>query len=68
MTSKRVSEPFGEEDLPTTGDDVHALRRHRPQATHEWLAQLTELAAQAPQALAGQRKRRTFAGLPPFEL
>jgi hypothetical protein len=68
MTSKRASELFGDADLPTTGDDVLALRRQRPQATGEWLVQLTELAAQAPQPLAGRRERRTFAGLPPFEL
>jgi hypothetical protein len=68
MTSKRVSELFGEDDLPTTSDDVDALRRHRPQATREWLAELTALAAQAPQVPAGRRERRTLAGLPPFEL
>jgi hypothetical protein len=68
MTSKKASELFGEDDLPTTGDDVHALRRDRPQAADGWLAQLTVLAAQAPQIPAGRRERRTFASLPPFEL
>jgi hypothetical protein len=68
MTSKGASELFGEDDLPTTSDDVHALRRHRPRATREWLAELTALAAQAPRWAAGRRERRTFAGLPPFEL
>jgi hypothetical protein len=68
MTSKKVSELFGEDDLPTTADDVAALRQHRPQAADEWLAQLTVLAAQAPQTPASRRERRTFAGLPPFEL
>jgi hypothetical protein len=68
MSSKRVFEMFGEEDLPTTAADVEALRRHRPRGGDEWLAQVTALAAQVPEALAGRRERRTFAGLAPFEL
>ena len=68
MTSKKVSELFGGDDLPTTADDVAALHQHRPQAAGDWLAQLTALAAQAPQAHARLRERRTFAALPPFEL
>jgi hypothetical protein len=68
MTSNERSELLGAADLPTTGDDVRALRGDRPQATAEWLAQLTALAAQAPLAGGGRRERRTFAGLPPFEL
>jgi hypothetical protein len=71
MTSRRVSDLFGDDDLPTTADDVRALREHR---LHElqpginWLDELTVLAAQAPPATAGLSQRRTFAGLEPFEL
>ena len=71
MTSRRVSDLFGDGDLPTTTEDVRALREHRPWQTRPgtgWLEELTVLAAQAPQATANLRQRRTFAGLPPFEL
>ena len=71
MTSRRVSDLFGDDDLPTTADDVRALREHRPwqaQPGTEWLEELTVLASQAPQSAADLRQRRTFAGLPPFEL
>lgn len=65
---KRPSDLFGDDDLPTTADDVHALREHRPRPGTDWLDELTALAAQAPQATANLRQRRTFVGLPPFEL
>jgi|GEM_PF-2961717 len=68
MTSKRVSDLFGDDDLPTAADDVHALREHRPRLGTDWLDELTALAAQAPEAASDLRRRRTFAGLPPFEL
>jgi hypothetical protein len=71
MTSRRVSDLFGGDDLPTTADDVRALREHRPQLLQpgiDWLEELTVLASQAPPAAAGLRLRRTFAGLAPFEL
>ncbi len=71
MISKKASEPFGDDDLPTTAEDVGALRRHRPMADDDWLDQITALAAAfalAPRAVAVRRERRTFAGLPPFEL
>ena len=73
MTSKEPSEPpepvFGDRDLPTTSADVVALRRHRPQAGADWLEDLVTLARQMPDdAAAALRRRRTFAGLPPFEL
>ena len=71
MTSRRASDLFGDADLPTTADDVRALREHRPgqlQPEVDWLEKLTLLASQAPTAAAGLRQRRTFAGLPPFEL
>jgi hypothetical protein len=69
MTSRKISEPlFGDGDLPTTADDVLALRRHRPRAGSDWLADLARLAEQMPGAAADLSRRRTFAGLPPFEL
>jgi hypothetical protein len=71
MTSRRVSDLFGDDDLPTTADDVRALREHRPRQLQpgvDWLEKLTLLASQAPLAAAGLRQRRNFAGLPPFEL
>lgn len=69
MSSSKASEPpFGDGDLPTTADDVLALRRHRPRAGSDWLAELGTLAEQMPGAAADLSRRRTFAGLPPFEL
>jgi hypothetical protein len=71
MTSRKASDLFGDADLPTTADDVRALREHRPgqlPSPIDWLAELSLLASQAPPAAAGLRQRRTFAGLAPFEL
>lgn len=68
MTSKRPSDLFGDDDLPTTGEDIQAQREHRTHAGGNWLEQLTTLAAQAPPAARRLRDRRTFAGLPPLEL
>jgi hypothetical protein len=68
MTSKKPFDLFGGGDLPTTGDDVEALRAQRPHANSDWLEDLATLAAQVPQAAWTLRQRRTFAGLPPFEL
>ena len=69
MTSRKTSELlFGDGDLPTTADDVLALRRHRPRAGADWLAELAMLADQMPGAAADLSRRRTFAGLPPFDL
>jgi hypothetical protein len=47
MTSKRASDIFGADDLPTTAQDVRALGEHRPQQQrpgNNWLDQLTVLA------------------------
>lgn len=67
MTSREPSDLPSERDLPTTGSDVQALRAHRPGASADWLADLTALAAQFRGA-TDLSQRRTFAGLPPFEL
>ena len=69
MTSKSTSDPpFCDGDLPTSRDDVRALRENRPNPATDWLDELTHLARQMPQAAANLRRRRTFAGLAPFEL
>ena len=70
MTSKRAcDQPLANDGLPTTtGEDIAALRRNRPGAGSSWLDELAVLAAQAPQAAAALRRRRTSAGLRPFEL
>jgi hypothetical protein len=68
MTSRKVSDHSGDIDLPATSDDVRALRRHRPESGENWLDDLATLARQAPRAAVALRERRTFAGLPPFEL
>jgi hypothetical protein len=55
-------------DLPTTADDVAALRQLRPEAPVDWLERLTALSDPALFPPAPRRDRSTSAGLPPFEL
>ncbi len=67
MSSKRAEPLDLDKDLPTTPEDVAALKRIREsrrlpfQEYLEWLSRL-ELPAEA----AG--RRRTHSGFPPFEL
>jgi len=69
MTSPKPSERLDfERDVPTTGADIRALRKHRPQAGPNWLEQVTKLAAQAPDAATELRHRATFADCVTFEL
>ncbi len=68
MRSNVSSDLLGFGDLPTTDEDVRALRQLRVPTAGDWLAALTALAAQVPHAEAVLRRRRTFAGLAPFEL
>jgi hypothetical protein len=70
MSSQRPSDRLlADGGLPaTTAGDVAALRRHPPRAGSGWVDQLTLLAAQAPEAAAELHRRRTAAGLRPFEL
>jgi hypothetical protein len=68
MRSSELFRAWSPDDLPTTEEDLRALRRHRPQAGGDCLAELTRLSAQVPGAAASLRKRRTFAGLEPFEI
>lgn len=57
-----------ERDIPTTPEDIRALREHRPQAGADWLEQLTEMSEQFPNADEIRLRRPTFAGYEPFEL
>lgn len=69
MASKKPSELLDlEMDLPTTPEDVRALRENRPKAGVNWLEQLQALSDQFPPSEEKLRKRRTFAGFEPFEL
>jgi hypothetical protein len=68
MTSTKSPDPWGPDDLPTTREDIRALRELRPRGGSDWLADLTCLAATAPHGATDLRRRRTFAGLSPFEI
>lgn len=57
-----------ERDLPTTPEDVRALRENRARAGDDWLAQLQALADSFEASTDSLRRRRTFAGFEPFEL
>lgn len=57
-----------ERDIPTTPEDVRALREHRPHAGEDWLAQLEELSKQFPISPEELARRPTFKGADPFEL
>jgi hypothetical protein len=70
--STKSSEPLDllelERDIPTTPEDVEALRRHRPRMPENWWDVLTAASEQLPGLEEARRRRRTFAGWPPFEL
>jgi hypothetical protein len=69
MTSKRKADLLNlERDLPTTPEDIRALRENRPKGTDDWWDQLTRLSEQIPNAEELRWKRRTFEGREPFEL
>jgi hypothetical protein len=57
-----------EKDIPTTPEDIRALRENRPQPGADWLQQLTEMSEQFPNAEEARWRRRTFEGFEPFEL
>lgn len=68
MRSRRLSPDLDmERDLPTTAEDVAALRRHRPDPPADWLERLTALSDLALFSSA-PRDRPTAAGRPPFDL
>jgi hypothetical protein len=69
MSSKRPSDLLNlERDLPTTPEDIRALRENRPKPAADWLEQLTKLSRQIPNVEEVRRWRKTFAGCEPFEL
>ena len=57
-----------ERDIPTTPEDIRALRENRIKRGEDWLNQLTKLSQQIPNLEEIIRKRRTFEGFEPFEL
>ena len=60
--------PDLEKDLPTTAEDIRALRENRPTMSEDWLGQLTRMSRLIPDAEEILGKRRTFEGCEPFEL
>ncbi len=70
--STKSSEPLDlqelERDIPTTPDDIRALRQHRPRVPVSWWDALTQASEQLPGLQAARRRRKTFEGCAPFEL
>jgi hypothetical protein len=70
--STKSSEPLDllelERDIPTTPEDIQALRQHRPRMPENWWDVLTEASEQLPGLEEARRRRKTFEGWPPFEL
>ncbi|HXU34223.1 MAG TPA: hypothetical protein VN851_26930 [Thermoanaerobaculia bacterium] len=57
-----------ERDIPTTPEDVIALRKNRPVRGENWLEDLHRLTQQLPGVQEALRRRKTFEGCEPFEL
>lgn len=69
MSSKEPSDHLDlERDIPTTPEDIRALRENRPRFGPDWLEQLQKLVDQVPNAHEIRRRRKTFEGCEPFEL
>lgn len=68
MTSPKPDLLHLERDIPTTPEDIRALRKNRPKVGEDWLNQLTRMYEQIPNADELRRRRRTFEGCEPFEL
>lgn len=68
MESKKPDLLDLERDIPTTPEDIRAIRENRPKLAEDWLDQLTRLLEQIPNAEEVRWKRRTFEGCEPFEL
>jgi hypothetical protein len=70
--STRSSEPLDlldlERDIPTTEEDIQALRRHRSRVPERWWDVLTEASEQLPCLQDTRRYRKTFEGCAPFEI
>ena len=68
MTSKKSELLNLERDIPTTPEDIRALRENRPKPAADWLDQLTKVVRQIPNLEEVRRRRKTFEGCEPFEL
>jgi len=69
MSSKEPSDLLDlEKGIPTTPEDVRALRENRPRAGEDWLEQVQKLADQFPASYEDLKKRPIFEGYEPFEL
>lgn len=68
MTSRKPDLLNLERDIPTTPEDIRALRENRPKVGEDWLNQLTRMYEQVPNADEIRRRRRTFEGFESFEL
>lgn len=69
MSSKKTFELLDlERDIPTTPEDVAALRRNRPPADPEILLHLERLRADRLPGAQPPPRRKTFRGGAPFEL
>lgn len=66
-SSEHSDLPDLERDLPTTPEDVRALRERRRRPSSDWLEELQALHDQFADPVARHR-RRTFEGYEPFEL
>jgi hypothetical protein len=70
--STRSSEPLDlaalERDIPTTPEDIEALRRQRPRMPDNWWDVLTQASEELPGLQEARRRRKTFEGCAPFEL
>ena len=71
MSTRESSDlPNLERDLPTTPEDIEALRKNRPVADPNWVDQLQAMIDQMPPEVVREalRRRKTFEGCEPFEL
>jgi hypothetical protein len=70
MKSNAPSDPIPdlEWDVPTTPEDVRALRENRPTQGQDWWERFQQTVDQLPGVQEALRKRPTFEGCPPFEL
>ena len=70
--STKSSEPLDlqtlELDIPTTLEDIRALRQHRPRMPENWWDVLTRASEQLPNLQEARLLRKTFEGCAPFEL
>lgn len=69
MRSSEPSDPFDLPwDVPTTPEDIQALRENRPRLGEDRWEQLQIAVDQFPGVEEARRKRPTFAGCEPFKL